>query len=104
MKTLLVTTVVTTLAFAPLMAADEASTARLKQVASVFSEIMNTPDQGIPRDLLEKANCIVIVPETRALYGAAMEGRAVMTGNIAAPKEAAALMVLLSQYSANEKN
>jgi lipid-binding SYLF domain-containing protein len=28
----------------------------------VFSEIMATPDKGIPEDLLEKAHCIVIVP------------------------------------------
>jgi lipid-binding SYLF domain-containing protein len=28
----------------------------------VFSEIMSTPDKGIPQDLLEKSHCIVIVP------------------------------------------
>ena len=35
---------------------------RLNDAASVFSEIMSTPDKGIPHDLLEKAQCIVIVP------------------------------------------
>jgi SH3 domain-containing YSC84-like protein 1 len=35
---------------------------RLSDSAKVFNEIMATPDKGIPQDLLEKANCIVIVP------------------------------------------
>jgi len=35
---------------------------RLSDATSVFNEIMGTPDKGIPQDLLEKANCIVIVP------------------------------------------
>jgi lipid-binding SYLF domain-containing protein len=37
----------------------------LEAAASVFSEIMATPDKGIPQDLLEKAHCIVIVPELK---------------------------------------
>ena len=32
------------------------------EAAAVFSEVMATPDKGIPQDLLEKAHCIVIVP------------------------------------------
>jgi lipid-binding SYLF domain-containing protein len=35
---------------------------RMTDAANVFSEIMATPDKGIPEDLLEKAHCIVIVP------------------------------------------
>jgi lipid-binding SYLF domain-containing protein len=35
---------------------------RLSDSAKVFNEIMATPDKGIPQDLLEKANCIVLVP------------------------------------------
>jgi lipid-binding SYLF domain-containing protein len=35
---------------------------RLKDSATVFSEIMSTPDKGIPQDLLSKAQCVVIVP------------------------------------------
>ena len=35
---------------------------RLDDAATVLSEIMATPDKGIPEDLLEKAHCIVIVP------------------------------------------
>jgi lipid-binding SYLF domain-containing protein len=35
---------------------------RLEDSAAVFSEIMSTPDKGIPQDLIEKAYCVVIVP------------------------------------------
>lgn len=35
---------------------------RLRDSAAVFSEIMSTPDKGIPQDLLGKAQCAVIVP------------------------------------------
>jgi lipid-binding SYLF domain-containing protein len=44
-----------------LQAADTAAE-RLSDSAKVFNEIMATPDKGIPQDLLEKANCAVIVP------------------------------------------
>jgi lipid-binding SYLF domain-containing protein len=35
---------------------------RTQKAAKVFKEIMNTPDQGIPTDLLESAKCIAIIP------------------------------------------
>ncbi len=35
---------------------------RLENAAAVLHEIMATPDKGIPEDLLDKANCVVIVP------------------------------------------
>jgi lipid-binding SYLF domain-containing protein len=35
---------------------------RLDAAATVFSEVMQAPDQGIPQDLLEDAHCVVIVP------------------------------------------
>jgi len=35
---------------------------RLNEAAVVFSEIMNAPDKGIPRDLLDKAHCAVVIP------------------------------------------
>jgi len=44
----------------PLLA--DTPAARLNQSAVLLKEIMNAPDQGIPQDLLEKANCVVIVP------------------------------------------
>ena len=35
---------------------------RTHRAAEVFREIMNTPDQGIPSDLLRSAKCIAIIP------------------------------------------
>jgi len=35
---------------------------RLTEASSVFTEIMNADDKGIPHDLVEKAECAVIVP------------------------------------------
>jgi lipid-binding SYLF domain-containing protein len=35
---------------------------RIDQAASAFQELMRTPDKGIPRDLLERANCVIIIP------------------------------------------
>ncbi|MGA9768442.1 MAG: lipid-binding SYLF domain-containing protein [Blastocatellia bacterium] len=35
---------------------------RLSRAAEVFGEIMKTPDKSIPDDLLDKAECIAIVP------------------------------------------
>lgn len=40
----------------------EGAADKLKDAADVFSEIMATPDKGIPQDLLSKAECVVIVP------------------------------------------
>jgi lipid-binding SYLF domain-containing protein len=36
---------------------------RLRHAATAFQEIMATPDKGIPRELLDKAQCIIIVPD-----------------------------------------
>lgn len=36
--------------------------ARTQKSAQVFKEIMDTPDQGIPHDLLDRAKCIAIIP------------------------------------------
>ncbi len=35
---------------------------RLSDSATVLSEMMDSPDKGVPRDLLEKAECVVVVP------------------------------------------
>ena len=35
---------------------------RLKESATILKEIMDAPDQGIPVDLLESVDCVVIVP------------------------------------------
>ncbi len=48
----------------PLLAKDEKSKTdeRLDDSASLFSEVMGTPDKAIPQSLLDKAYCIVLVP------------------------------------------
>src|SRR4051812_22773392 len=51
-----------TLAIMPLLAKDNRTVKRLDEASAVFSEIMATPDKGIPQDLLANAHCIVIVP------------------------------------------
>lgn len=56
--------VVALFAWHPLMAADKEKDVdhRLDDSAQVLTEIMATPDKGIPEDLLDKAHCIAIVP------------------------------------------
>jgi lipid-binding SYLF domain-containing protein len=54
--------VVAALAVAPLLAVDKESAKRLEESSAVFSEVMATPDKGIPQEMLENAHCIVIVP------------------------------------------
>jgi lipid-binding SYLF domain-containing protein len=47
-----------------LAAADEKTKTaeRLDDSAELFTEIMGSPDRGIPQDLLDKAHCAVVVP------------------------------------------
>ena len=54
-----------TLAIVPLLAKDNDSVKRLNEAAAVFSEVMATPDKGIPQDMLANAHCIVIVPSLK---------------------------------------
>ncbi len=53
------------LAIAPMLAKNNDSVKRLNEAAAVFSEIMATPDKGIPQEMLENAHCIVIVPSLK---------------------------------------
>lgn len=48
-----------------MMAKDTEPAKRLVEASAVFSEIMATPDKGIPVDLLANAHCIVIVPSLK---------------------------------------
>ena len=52
------------LAAAPLAFASdqEDDVARTQKAAQVFQSIMDTPDKGIPHDLLKSAKCIAIIP------------------------------------------
>ncbi len=65
MRLAIATTVATTLALTPLLAQDNEPAKRLSDAAVVFSEVMSTPDKGIPQDLIEKAHCIVVVPDLK---------------------------------------
>jgi lipid-binding SYLF domain-containing protein len=38
---------------------------RLQSAAEAFKEVMGIPDKAIPQDLLEKAECIVIIPDLK---------------------------------------
>jgi SH3 domain-containing YSC84-like protein 1 len=58
-------TMVAALALTPLPAKDNEPVKRLDEAAAVFSEVMATPDRGIPRELLEHSHCIVIVPDLK---------------------------------------
>jgi lipid-binding SYLF domain-containing protein len=50
-----------------LLAADKPGSAekRIQESANVFSEIMSAPDKGIPKEILERAQCIGIVPNLK---------------------------------------
>jgi len=50
------------------LATDESREAvRLQKAAEVISEIMGTPEKGIPRDLLNKAVCVGVIPSEKKL-------------------------------------
>jgi len=57
-------TVLIALAASSLMLAKERSKTgqRLDEAVDVIKDIMDTPDKGIPQDLLDKSQCIVVVP------------------------------------------
>jgi lipid-binding SYLF domain-containing protein len=48
----------------PLLAQKDAD-ARLKAAAEDLHEIMQAEDKGIPQDLLEKAECVVVIPNLK---------------------------------------
>ena len=62
MKLIVMTAMAITPLLTPLLAMDKESAKRLDESAAVFSEVMATPDKGIPQEMLENAHCIVIVP------------------------------------------
>jgi len=46
----------------PVLLAKTKNVERLEEAASVIQEVMAAPDKGIPQDLLDKANCVVVIP------------------------------------------
>jgi lipid-binding SYLF domain-containing protein len=61
MRTLVVTVSLLSLS-GGLLIADKATDERLANAAKAFEEIMSVPDKGIPGSVLNKAECIVVVP------------------------------------------
>jgi SH3 domain-containing YSC84-like protein 1 len=63
------------------LCAQEKEEERLKEAHNVLKEIVDTPDKGIPKDLLEKAECVVVFPSVKkvALGIGASYGRGVIT-------------------------
>lgn len=63
LKRILAVTTVMAIASLTAVASDrEDDVNRTQKSAQVFQEIMNTPDQGIPSNLLESAKCVAIIP------------------------------------------
>jgi lipid-binding SYLF domain-containing protein len=63
LKRILTVTILIAMASLTAVASDrEDDVNRTQKAAQVFREIMNTPDQGIPSNLLESAKCIAIIP------------------------------------------
>lgn len=51
-------------AVTPMLAQDNAKmTERLNHAADVLQEVMQTPDKGIPQQILSGAKCVVVIPE-----------------------------------------
>ncbi len=64
MKTLLAVLVACALAVPAFAADDEKEVDRVKESGVVLREILNIPDD-IPQDLLDKANCVVVLPSVK---------------------------------------
>jgi lipid-binding SYLF domain-containing protein len=63
LKRILIVTTLVMFATVIAVASDrEDDVRRTDRAAQVFKEIMNTPDHGIPSDLLERTKCIAIIP------------------------------------------
>ena len=61
-RVLIATTLVLLVTLTAVASDREDDVNRTHKATQVFKEIMNAPDQGIPRDLLESAKCIAIIP------------------------------------------
>ncbi len=62
---LVITLTLVLLGTARLGRADDKQTERLERSAQVITEIMHPPEKGIPKDLLDKAVCIGIIPSEK---------------------------------------
>ena len=62
LKTLTVTAGVMLLANGHWAKEEETPDHRLRAAADVLHDMMSAPDRGVPRDLLEKAECVIVIP------------------------------------------
>jgi lipid-binding SYLF domain-containing protein len=62
------------------LAAQEKEDHRLQESYEVLRDVLNAPDKGIPHDLLNKAECVIVVPSMKkgAFIVGASYGRGVM--------------------------
>jgi SH3 domain-containing YSC84-like protein 1 len=69
------------LCFAILSFAQDKEDQRLQDSYAVMKEILATPDKGIPRDLLDKSECVIVFPSVKkaAFVVGASYGRGVIT-------------------------
>lgn len=69
------------LCFATLSFAEDKEDQRLHDSYTVLKEILATPDNGIPRDLLDKSECVIVFPSVKkaAFVVGASYGRGVIT-------------------------
>lgn len=60
--------------------AEDKNVERLEQSAEVITEIMNTPEKGIPHDLMDKSVCVGVIPSEKkaAFIVGATYGRGAM--------------------------
>jgi SH3 domain-containing YSC84-like protein 1 len=63
------------------LCAQEKEAERLRESYNVMKEILGVPDKGIPRDLLDKSECVVVFPSVKkaAFIVGASYGRGVIT-------------------------
>ena len=60
--------------------AQEKETQRLKDAYNTLHDILNMPDKGIPKDLIDKSECVIVVPSVKkaAFIVGASYGRGTM--------------------------
>ena len=61
-KLILTALALSTVAVAADRSSKEKNVDRLQAASMTFEEIMATPDKAIPRDLLERSHCVIIIP------------------------------------------
>jgi lipid-binding SYLF domain-containing protein len=66
---------------ASLLSAETHVSRRLDAAADAFKQVMATPDRSIPQDLLERAQCVIIVPDLKraAFFFGAKYGKGFVT-------------------------